>query len=391
MPAPLEGIRIVEHGTFISAPFTGMLLADLGAEVVKIERPQGGDPFRAFEGKLYSPQFIAFNRNKKSVTVDLSKPQGRKLAEELSAKSDVVLDNFRPGTAAKLGIGPEVLRKANPRLICCSINGFGPDGPYRDRPSYDTVALSLSGYLSLYADAQAPQIRGPAVADAVSGLYAAVAIQGALIRRERTGEGTTIDVPMMEAMIAFAGDAFAAYFRKGAIQEPTTRAAGSQSYAFRCADGKALGIHLSSPTKFWDGLLAALERQELASDPRFSSRELRVRNYQELAGELGKTFANRPRHAWFERLEKADVPFAPIYNTGEVSSDPQVKHLGTFKKLQHPTQGEIVMPAAPFFFDGTRSESFQAPPELGEHTAPVLRWLGRSEQDIQQLRRDGVV
>jgi crotonobetainyl-CoA:carnitine CoA-transferase CaiB-like acyl-CoA transferase len=387
----LNGIRVIECGTFITAPMTAMILADLGAEVIKVERPGTGDPFRGFEGKLYSPQFIAFNRNKKSMSVDMSKPDGQRIVKDLVAKCDVLLENFRPGTMDKLGLGGSQLSQLNPRLIYCSITGFGSDGPYRDRPAFDTVAQSLSGFLSLYVDGAAPQIRGPAVADAITGLYAAIAIEGAVYRREKTGGGAVVEVPMVEAMTAFSNDAFAAYFRKGEIQQPTTRAAGSQAYAFACADEKSIGIHLSSPEKFWEGLAAATERQDLVTDARFRTREGRVTNYPALVAELRRTFAARPRSDWVARLEAQDVPYAPIYSAGEVADDPQIRHLGSFQKVTHPTEGELISAMTPFHFDGQAREIFAAPPMLGEHNDELLRWIGRSDNEIAVLRAGKVI
>src|SRR5215510_9424790 len=208
MPGPLDGVRVIELTTMITGPLAGMLLADLGAAVVKIENPDGGDPFRSFRGGHYGGHFIAYNRNKRSLTLDLRAERGRHVFRKLVRQADVLIDNFRPGVLDRLGLSYAELAQANPRLIHASITGFGADGPYRDRPSYDAVAQALSGVLSQFLDTQSPQPAGPTLSDNITGFYAAYAVLGALYERERTGTGCRIGTSMLEATIAFAPDAF---------------------------------------------------------------------------------------------------------------------------------------------------------------------------------------
>ncbi|TLZ19819.1 MAG: CoA transferase, partial [Gammaproteobacteria bacterium] len=207
----LAGTRVVEQGTFITGPCAAMMLADLGADVVKIESPDG-DPYRSYQGQQYSPHFQAYNRNKRSLALDMKDAKDCELFSGLVREADVYIQNFRPGTAERLGAGVARLHSLNPRLICCSISGFGPSGPYADRPSYDSVAQALSGFLSVVVDYRRPQFLGPALADAITGLYAAHGILGALVERGRTGRGCHVEVSMLEAMAHFAVEPFAAFF-----------------------------------------------------------------------------------------------------------------------------------------------------------------------------------
>ncbi len=237
MGGVLDGVRVIELTTMITGPLAGMLLADLGASIIKVENPEGGDPFRYFRGGLYSGHFIAYNRNKRSLTLDLRSPRGKEILLDLIKQADVLIDNFRHGVLDRLGFSDEVLAKANPRLIHASITGFGRDGPYANRPSYDAVAQSLSGVLSQFVDPQSPQVGGPTLSDNITGFYAAYGILGALHERERTGKGRRIETSMLEATIAFAPDAFINHKRYGTSVGPLTRVSASQSYAFRCRTG----------------------------------------------------------------------------------------------------------------------------------------------------------
>ena len=211
MGGVLNGIRVLEQGTFITGPCAGMMLADLGADVIKVESPDG-DPYRSYQGDHYSPHFQAYNRNKRSLALDLKQPEERGLFEGLVREADVFIQNFRPGTAARLGAGSERLTAINPRLIYTSISGFGASGPYVERPSYDSVAQALSGFLSVVVDSSRPRFLGPALADAITGIYAAYGVLGALVQRGRSGQGALVEVSMLEAMAHFAVEPFAAYF-----------------------------------------------------------------------------------------------------------------------------------------------------------------------------------
>ena len=389
--AMLSGARVVELTTMITGPLAGMLLADLGASVIKIENRDGGDPFRSFRGGRYSGHFVAYNRNKRSLTLDLRSPQGKEIFLSLVRQADVLIDNFRHGVLDRLGFSDAVLRETNPRLIHASITGFGASGPYRDRPSYDAVAQSLSGVLSQFIDPEAPELAGPTLSDNVTGFYAAYGILAALYERERTGKGRRIETSMLEATIAFAPDGFVNHQRHGMTIGPRSRVSVSQSYAFRCADGRVIAMHLSSQQKFWEGVVAALERADLLTHPDFATREQRIANYKTLSAELAKTFATRPRDEWAARLEQQDVPFAPVLDVAEVIEDPQVKHLGTFYQVTHPTEGEVSGAWPPLLVDGERPGAIAPPPTLGEHTDAILAELGFDAARAAELKAKKVV
>jgi crotonobetainyl-CoA:carnitine CoA-transferase CaiB-like acyl-CoA transferase len=376
MRAPLSSFRVLELGGFISGPFTGQLLAELGAEVIKIEDPEGGDPFRSFDGSGYSAQFCAYNAGKKSVALDLKTARGREDFLALVGTADAMLDNFRPGVLEKLGFSPEVLAAANPSLIHCSITGFGSSGPYRARPAYDTVASAMGGLMSQFLDPECPRIAGPALADPIVSFYAALGIVSALLDRERAGEGRRVEVAMLDAVAAFNIEPFSRLFRTQTPDGPYTRAAYSQSYAFPCADGRMIALHLSSPQKFWEGLLASIERPDLATHPRFSDRTARIRNFEALSVELAGIFRTRPRSEWIERLSRHEVPHAPVYDLVEAVDDPHARQVGLFVELDHPEQGRVKHVAPPVMFDGERYGGRCAPPMLGEHNAELLE--GRS-------------
>ena len=298
----LKDFRVVELGTYITGPAAGMHLADLGADVIKVERPGTGDPFRAFKGGLYSPHYQTYNRNKRSIALDTRQADDLKVFHDLVATADVFIQNFRPGVAEKLGAGEEALRKVNPAIIYCAITGFGASGPYRDKPVYDTVAQAASGYLRLLTPPDRPRVIGPAIADAVTGQYAALGICAALLERSKTGKGRRLDISMLEAMAHFNLDSFTHYYSVGQVMGPLSRPEVSQSYTFECADGKWIAFHLSSPTKFWDGLVAALDHPEIGSDSRFRERMGRIDNHEELVTELTPIFRERSRGEWCERL-----------------------------------------------------------------------------------------
>ncbi|MEO5669491.1 MAG: CoA transferase [Ramlibacter sp.] len=367
----LKDVRVLEQGTFITGPACGMMLGDLGADVIKVEQPGSGDPFRAFKGGLYSPHFQTYNRNKRSITLNTKTAQDRDKLYELVKTADVYIQNFRPGVAEQLGVGEQQLRELNPRLVYCSISGFGATGPSAARPSYDTVAQAASGYLKLLVNPANPRVVGPAIADAVTGFYAAYGVLGALYERSRTGHGRKVEVSMLEAMAHWNLDAFTHYYSAGEVMGPFSRPRVSQSYVMECKDGKWVALHMSSPEKFWQGLANAIERPQLFQDSRFATRDARIDNQEAMIEVLSERFATRKRTDWCNRLLAEDVPHAPMYDTSEAQEDPQAKHLQLLVSAQHPTMGEFRTVRPPVSFDGERSLSVRPPPTLGEHNGEI--------------------
>lgn len=379
MSKVLDGITVIEQGTFITGPAAAMLLADLGANVIKVERPGSGDPFRAFKGGLYSPHYQTYNRNKRSIALDTKVAADRAIFDDLIRSADVYIQNFRPGAADRLGAGEQRLRELNPRLIYCAISGFGPDGPAAHRPSYDTVAQAASGFLKLLINPENPRVVGPAMADALSGFYAAYGILGALYERSHSGVGRTVEVSMLEAMCHFNLDAFTHYFSEGEIMGPYSRPQVSQSYVMQCSDEQWLALHMSSPEKFWQGLARAIDYAELLDDPRFNSREGRIEHQDELIEVLQGRFRKQTRDEWCRRLLAEDVPHAPMYDASEALQDPQAKHLQLEIETAHPSGGTFRSVRSPVSYDGHRPLSMTAPPLLDQDRADILAELNRPE------------
>lgn len=377
MKQVLRNIRIVEQGTFITGPCAGMMLADLGADVVKIEGLEG-DPYRAYQSGNYSPHFQAYNRNKRSIALNLKDAGDRSVFEDLIREADVYIQNFRPETAERLGAGVKRLHEINPRLVYCSISGFGASGPYVDRPSYDSVAQALSGFLSVVVDPDRPRFLGPALADAITGIYAAYGILGALLERGQTGAGRHVEVSMMEAMTHFAVEPFTAYFALGEVPKSADRPRLAQAHILRTGDGGLVAIHLSSLEKFWRSLLAALEAEHLQEDPRFATRLARIENFDALGRELDACFLKRTQREWVERMASHDVPFAPINTVKDVVDDPQIRHLGIVVPVKGARQGaeRSIRPAVKF--DGERATEVRAAPLLDEHGQDIRNALGHS-------------
>jgi crotonobetainyl-CoA:carnitine CoA-transferase CaiB-like acyl-CoA transferase len=367
MAKVLDGVRVLEHGTFITGPAAAMLLADLGADVVKVELPGTGDPFRAFKGGLYSPHYQTVNRNKRSVALDTRKPDDRESFDALVRDADVYIQNFRPGFAEQIGTGYERLHALNPKLVYCAISGFGQTGPSAQRPAYDSVAQAASGYLRLLVNPENPRVVGPAIADMVTGFYAALGILGALVDREKHGSARRVELSMFEAMAHFNLDAFQHLFSANEVMGPYSRPSVSQSYVLECSDGKWIALHMSSPEKFWQGLATAMERPDIFQDPRFASRQARIEHQEDLIRVLRPIFLQHDRAEWCGRLQAQDVPHSPMYTTAEVPDDPQAKHLQLFVETEHPVVGPWRTVRSPLTFDGERPLHVSAPPLLGEH------------------------
>ena len=387
----LDGIKVLELGNFISGPYGAMLLADMGAEVIKIENPKGGDPFRGWDLGGDEPNFWAYNRGKRSITVNLQTPEGKNIFLALAKTADVVLDNYRPGVMKKLGIDYDTVSKTNPGVIYLSITGTGPTGPYVKRPAYDTVGQGLGGMLSLLMDAQNPRPLGPNYADSLSGMFATIGVLGAIAARAKTGKGQQVDTTMAGSVLAFLIAPATDSLATGKIPGPYTRPMQSQTYAFTGSDGAMFAIHLSSPEKFWVGLCKAAGHEELIDDPRFNTRPNRRKNYDDLAKTFGEFFKEKPRAHWMARLEAEDVPHTPVYNMLEVFQDPQIKHMGLEIELKRQDKPNIRTVAFPNTYSDSKNPHPLPPPELGEHNAEYLKPLGYTDQQIAEFKEKGVI
>ena len=385
----LQDIRVLDLGSFITAPYASMLLAEMGADTIKVERPGATDPFRVHTETINSPFFLAYNRNKRALSLDYATPEGRDVLYRLVATADVLVINVRPGVTEKLRIDASTLQALNPRLIYCAITGYGKDGPYAKRPAFDGVGQTLSGLLSRFHNTNDPRVAGPAISDSLTGLYACTGILGALHERERTGTGRVVEVSMLETGMAFAIEPLAHYLVLKEDQPFYFRGAASQAYVLRCKDGRRIGLHMSSPQKFWDGLAKAIERPELLV--RYPTRDAKVNGYEAIGNELSKVFLTRTRDEWIPLLEENDVPFAPEHLLAELENDPQVRHLGTFNEMHDPLHGKVRGINRAVRFDGDNDSAFLPPPQPGEHTDEILGELGLSAADIEGLRSKNIV
>ena len=392
--SPLKGIKVVELTQYIAGPFAGQQLADYGADVIKVERIGSGDPFRSYVGgkdiQDYGVHYRSYNKNKKSVALDLQKPEARDIFRRLAASADVVLENFRPGVMDRLGIGYEALKELNPGLIYCSVAGFSADGPYRDRPAFDTVGQALSGILYTFVDPDQPKLRGPTLADQATGLQAAIAIMAALYGRKVSGKGSRVDVTMVDASVAFVPDFHSFYTDGGVAMEPDFRASMSQAFIMRCTDGM-ISFQLAGLAQAWDGLCRAIERPDIAEDPRFAERLTRVENWSALPDAMRPIFIRHSRSYWEERLGAEGIPYAAVLSVPEVHEDPEVKHSDIFEQVEHPQVGTVTMMRRAARIDRSRGPRQALPALLGEHTEAVLRDAGYSREEVEQLRSAGAV
>ena len=391
MSGSLDGIRVLELGNFISGPYGAMLLADTGAEVIKVENPKGGDPFRGWDLGGDQPNFWAYNRGKKSITLNLQTAEGKDIFYGLVKNADVVMDNYRPGVTKKLGIDFATLRKINERIVCCSITGTGPTGPYVNRPAYDTVGQGMGGMMSVLMDPKNPKPIGPAYSDCLSGMFSALGVLSALMARTRTGKGQQVDATMVGSILAFLNAPATETLSHGRVPGPYTRPRQSQTYAFSCSDGAMLAIHLSSPQKFWEGLCNAVEHPELIDDERFKTRADRRKNYDELSRVFGAFFKEKPRSYWLERLEALDVPHTPVYNLKEVFEDPQVQHMGMQIQIERKGKPTIRTVKFPLEYSDTKAPHPIPPPELGENNGEFLTALGYDEKKIAEFKEKGII
>ena len=397
MPAlpPLEGIRVVDLTRFMAGPFGTAMLGDYGADILKIEPPGEGDGARAWgppfvEGE--SIYFLSVNRNKRSLTLNLRHPEGVALFLQLVDRADVVIENFTPGTMCRLGIGDDVLRTRNPRLIYCAISGFGQTGPYRDRPAFDLILQGMGGVMATTGEEGGAPVRvGVPIADIAGGMYAAYAIALALLARDRTGVGQSLDVSLLDAQLSWLSYYIGMYLASGEIplRRGSAHATVVPYQAFACADGRYITLGTGNDRLF--RRFAEVAGVDLADDPRFRSNPDRIRHRADLLPLLDAVFRTRPAAVWLEALRAAGVPCGPISTVDEIVVDPQVRAREMLVEIDHPSAGRITVPGLPVKCSATPGSIRRPPPRLGEHTVEVLGELGIPATEIPRLRREGVI
>lgn len=391
---PLDGILILDLSRVLACPFATMLLAEMGAEVIKVEQPGGGDETRGFEpfaagpGGAVSAYFMACNRAKRSITVDFRHPEGRALLRALAAKADVVVENFPPGLLARHGLDHASLAALRPDLITVSCTGFGQSGPYARRKGYDTVFQAMAGLMALTGERGGGPVKaGLPVADLASGLFAAIAILTALLGRARHGRGTQVDLSMFDAQVALLGIAAARFFALGEVPPRlgTEHPGRVPSASFRCADDRWL--HVTASDQHWRPLCRALGLAALAEDAGLAANAGRLARREEVMAALRAAFAALPRGEAFARLDAAGVPAGPVLALDEVLADEHVQARGLVGHFEHPALGRFPALRNPLRFSGWEEPALGRPPLLGEHTEAVLReHLGLDAARIAALR-----
>ena len=406
MSGPLEGIRVIDLTRILAGPFSTMLMADMGADIIKVEQPGTGDPARG-NGPFLSPDgaesseqqfstyFMSINRGKRSIAIDLSKPKGREVLLKLAETADVLIENFRPGTMQKLGLDYEVVKARNPRIVMCSVSGFGQSGPYAHRPALDVIVQGMGGMLSITGEPGRGPVRpGASIGDITSALFATIAIQSALLERHNSGEGQYIDISMLDCQVAIMENAFMRYFTLGQTpQRIGTRHPSSTPFqAFQTADGHVVVAIMGGSTDQWPLFCAAIDHVELIDDERYTTGWSRTQHYDELIPVIEEVMREKTTSEWVELLSDMGVPVGPVQDIAEVANDPQVNHREMFVELPHPVLGQVKFTGNPIKMSRTPSGPRRVPPQLGEQTSEVLTAdVGLSPEDVAELFNEGVV
>lgn len=396
MPKPLEGVRVLDLTRVLAGPFCTMMLLDLGAEVVKVEVPGVGDDSRAF-GPFKNGQslyFLNINRGKQSVALDLKSAEGKALLLELAKKSDVIVENFRPGTMEKLGLGWETLKAANPRLIYAAVSGFGHTGPDSGRPAYDILVQAMGGVMSITGWPDSPPTRvGLSMGDITAAIFGSSGVLAALYQREKTGLGQKVDVAMLDCQLAILENALVRYQVDGKAPAPlgTRHPTITPFQAFRAAD--AWFVVAVGNDALWKTFCAAVKRADLLADPRFATNGERTKHYEDLIPELERLFAAKAASEWLALLEAAGVPAAPVNSVDKVMMDRQLIARNMFVTVDDPAAGAVTIPGNPIKMESVpESPTRPRAPALGEHSDAVLKAvLGLDDGAIAELRAKGVV
>ena len=392
---PLDHLRVLDLSRVLSGPYCTMALGDLGAEVVKVEEPTRGDETRTWVPPEIAGQaayFLSVNRNKKSITLDLKRPEGLEVALKLADRADILVENFRPGTAERLGLGYQALSRRNPALVYCSISGFGQTGPYREKPGYDAIAQAMGGLMSVTGDPDRPPVRfGVAVADIGAGMWGLIGILAALAAREKTGRGQWVDTSLFESQLSWLTYVAGNYFATGKVPQRYGSAHPNivPYQAFPTSDGFIM-VAVGNET-LWRRFAAAAGLDALAEDPRFASNRDRVEHREELVALISERLKLKSTQSWLDLLGKEGIPAGPINTVDQVLADPHTLAREMLVTVEHEELGELKMTGVPVKFSDTRGAVASPPPLLGEHTDEVLDSLGYSRSEIAALRRDGII
>ena len=390
----LEGIRVVDLTRILSGPFCSMVLADMGAEVIKIEDPRAGDPVRA-QGELrdgFSYYFATFNRNKRSLTLDLRKEEGKEVLRDLIRRADVVVNNYRPGVMDKMGFGRAALKALRPDIISCHVTGFGLDGPYKDRPSFDFIAQAMSGFMSVNGFDDGPPMRAaPPVSDLVAGAYAAMGIMAALVRRARTGQGEEVATALTDSMTSMLAYFAANFFANGRLPQRTgnDHAIASPYGLFEAADGQVAIAPANDAV--YAKLLEALDLTHLAAQPEYRNNAERYARRSAINAEVNARTRTQTVAHWIDQLNAAGVPCGRVLNLAEVFNDPQTQHQQMRVTIEHPQLGAMDVLGFPIKFTDDPCRMHRPPPVLGADTDAILKELGRDAQAIAALRSANVI
>ncbi len=390
---PLSHVKILDLTRFLAGPYCTVLLADMGAEVIKIETPGGGDDARN-QGTVIKGEswyFVGMNRNKKGMTLDLKTKEGKEIFLRLVERSDVVVENFRPGVMRNFGLDYEALKKVNPGIIYCGISGFGKDGPYHLRPAFDFIAQGVSGFMSVTGFPDREPVRtGIPISDSVAGIYGAYGILVALMARQRTGKGQEIQTSLVDGMISVLSFQADRYFGTGKVAE---RAGNDHPVSCPYGTFKALDGYINiapAGQPMWERLARALGLKDLIADPRFQTNDLRRQNRKELNEIVNGMTSKRKMAEWIEYLNKQGVPCGPIYNLAQTFEDPQVKHQEMVVEVEQPT-GKVKALGFPVKFSDTPAGIRRPAPQLGQHNEEILAELGYSREKIKELKAKGVI
>ncbi|MBW2221467.1 MAG: CoA transferase, partial [Deltaproteobacteria bacterium] len=395
MAKALEGIKVLDLSRALAGPYCTMMLADMGAEVIKIEMPGRGDDSRSWgppfvEGE--SAYFMSINRNKKSITLNMKSDKSTEIVHKLIKQSDVLVENFRPGAMERLGLGYEQVKAMNPRIIYCSISGFGQDGPYRMLPGFDQVLQGMGGLMSITGELGGPPIKvGVAIADISGGMFASNGILVALYNREKTGKGQMVDVSLLDSQVAWLTYRAGAYFASGEVPQPM----GSGHpviVPYQAFKAKDVFINIAvGNDQLWERFCKAVSLENVMNDPKFATNAKRVENREEIVKIISDLIVTKDGEEWLKILTDAGIPCGPIYTVDKIFADPQVLHREMVKELDHPKAGKVKVTGIPIKLSDTPGEVETAPPVLGQHTQEVLTELGYNDKDLEKLKQEKVI